>query len=413
MNYASVCTGIATDSLSFPKHWTCAWNAEVGAFPSRVLKHYHPDTPNLGDMRALDRRRGSKAEYVRARPIDIITGGTPCQSFSVAGKRGGLDDHRGNLALTFARIAGITGARWILWENVPGVLSSSEGRDFGAFLGALAKRGYHLAYRVLDAQWFGVPQRRRRVYVVGYLGDWRYPAAVLFDSASLYGNPPARKKEGQGVASTITASSHRSGGATAGNNPGIVNAVVEGCDLFNQDLTGEIAHTLRVSTDNGLQSTPHIIASTLTTRCGGLRRDLEMDTFIPEITHCLTGGSFDASEDGTGRGTPLVAIGENQRGELRMMSTAAALGQGGGKPGQGYPAAMIGSRVRRLTPLECERLQGLPDNYTAIPGASDSERYAAIGNGWARPVVEWISNRIAAVDAIAAGTNGNSDLVEE
>jgi DNA (cytosine-5)-methyltransferase 1 len=129
------------------------------------------------------------------RPIDLLVGGTPCQSFSVAGLRKGLDDPRGNLMLTFLSIADKLRPKWIVWENVPGVLSSNGGKDFGTFLGALGELGYGFAYRVLDAQHFGVAQRRRRVFVVGYLGDWRVAAAVLFERESLQGNiKPSRKK---------------------------------------------------------------------------------------------------------------------------------------------------------------------------------------------------------------------------
>jgi DNA (cytosine-5)-methyltransferase 1 len=166
--------------------------SEIDRFPSAVLAHHYPQVPNHGDFTSI----GAPA-------IDLLVGGTPCQSFSVAGLRGGLADGRGNLALEFMRLAARCAPRWIVWENVPGVLSSNGGRDFGAILGALVELGYGFAYRVLDAQFFGVPQRRRRVFIVGHLGDWRRAAAVLFERESLRGNPPASGEARKEVAGTL------------------------------------------------------------------------------------------------------------------------------------------------------------------------------------------------------------------
>ena len=177
MRYGSVCSGIEAASVAWETlGWQPAWFSEIDPFPSAVLAHRFPDVPNLGDMTTLH----EKEEFQRG-SVDLLVGGTPCQSFSVAGLRAGLDDPRGNLALVFLRLASIARPRWIVWENVPGVLSSNRGRDFGSFLGAVAQLGYGWAYRVLDAQYFGVPQRRRRVFVVGCLGDWRASASVLFE----------------------------------------------------------------------------------------------------------------------------------------------------------------------------------------------------------------------------------------
>jgi DNA (cytosine-5)-methyltransferase 1 len=135
--------------------------------------------------------------------IDLLAGGTPCQSFSVAGKRAGLDDSRGNLTIEFARLAGRLRPLWLVWENVPGILSIDDGRTFGAFLGMLVELGYGIAYRVLDAQHFGVPQRRRRVFVVGHLGNWRAAAAVLLEHHGLSGYPPPRREARQPWASLV------------------------------------------------------------------------------------------------------------------------------------------------------------------------------------------------------------------
>ena len=191
MRYGSICSGVEAASLAWePLGWQPQWFAEIEKFPSAVLTHHWPQVDNLGDIT-------DETFIERAGAIDLLVGGTPCQSFSVAGLRGGLGDDRGNLALRFCQIALHLAPRWIVWENVPGVLSSDGGKDFGSILGALGECGYGFAYRILDAQYFGVAQRRRRVFVVGYLGDWRPPAAVLFERGSLLGDTKKGKKRGK------------------------------------------------------------------------------------------------------------------------------------------------------------------------------------------------------------------------
>ena len=191
MKYGSVCSGIEAASVAWHDlGWEPQWFSEIEQFPSEVLKYRFPHVPNLCDMTTINQN-----PIADERPIDLLVGETPCQSFSVAGLRKGLADPRGNLMLTFLSIADKFRPKWVVWENVPGVLSSNGGKDFGTFLGALGELGYGFAYRVLDAQYFGVAQRRRRVFVVGYLGDWRVAGAVLFERESLQGNPkPSRKK---------------------------------------------------------------------------------------------------------------------------------------------------------------------------------------------------------------------------
>jgi len=206
MKYLSVCSGIEAATVAWhPLGWKPSAFSEIEKFPSRVLAHHYPDVPNLGDM--------TKYQEWPDAAIDLLVGGTPCQSFSVAGLRKGLDDPRGNLMLTYGAIAGRYRPRWLVWENVPGVLSSNGGRDFGTFLGMLAELGYGFAYRILDAQYIrvdgfarAVPQRRRRVFVVGYLGDWRRAAAVLFERESLCGHPAPSRKAGEGIARPIVRS---------------------------------------------------------------------------------------------------------------------------------------------------------------------------------------------------------------
>ncbi len=205
VRYLSVCSGIEAASVAWePLGWEPSAFAEVEKFPSAVLAHHWPQVPNMGDM--------TRHESWNLGAIDLLVGGTPCQSFSVAGLRKGLHDPRGGLMLTFLEIAQRQRPRWIVWENVPGVLSSHGGRDFGAFLGALGALGYGWAYRVLDAQWFGVAQRRRRVFVVGCLGDGAAAATVLFESESVCRNPAPSREARERTAATLVRGSARSGG---------------------------------------------------------------------------------------------------------------------------------------------------------------------------------------------------------
>ena len=319
MKYGSVCSGVEAATVAWhPLGWEPQWFSEIDKFPSAVLAHHYPNVPNLGDM--------SKFKEWNDDPIDLLVGGTPCQSFSVAGLRKGLDDPRGNLMLTYVAIAARYRPRWLVWENVPGVLSSNRGRDFGTLLTALGKIGYGFAYRICDAQYFGVAQRRRRVFVVGYLGDWRRAAAVLFERESLSGHPaPSRETREEDAAKA-----------------GVSTARMRGFGDYVED-----------------------------------------------------GGASALKARDYKDATDLVAFAENQRGECREIDHTQALSSGGGKPGQGYQAVRQGMSVRRLTPRECERLQGFPDDYTNIrEKCPDGPRYKALGNSMAVPVMRWIGQRI-------------------
>jgi DNA (cytosine-5)-methyltransferase 1 len=275
MNYLSVCSGIEAATVAWhDMGWNPVGFSEIEKFPSEVLAHHYPNVPNLGDMSKYN-------EWNLNDSIGLLVGGTPCQSFSVAGLRKGMDDPRGNLALIYLGIANKFRPKWIVWENVPGVLSSNGGRDFGSFLGALVKLGYGFSYRVLDAQYFGVAQRRRRVFVVGCLGDWRGAAAVLFEQDSCKRDIEALPKRfirGEG-----------------------------------KNLTG-----------------------CLSTRVGAYDRQ-DLDILI-----------YDYNK----------------------------------------------TTVRNLIPVECERLQGFPDNYTNIENATKAKRYKTLGNSMAVPVMKWIGKRI-------------------
>lgn len=360
MKYGSICSGIGAPECAWSAlGWHCEFAAEIEAFPSAVYSTHYPKVPNYGDI--------TKFKAWPQHAIDILVGGTPCQSFSVAGLRKGMADPRGNLAITFLAIVGKYSPAWVVWENVPGVLSIDEGRAFGSFLGGLAELGYGFAYRVLDAQYFGVAQRRRRVFVVGHAGgQWQRAAAVLFERESMCGNPAPSRETGQRIAPTI--SSRTKGGGGLGTDVD--------CDDKSHANSGA----------------PPAIAFNVANLVRRAEASPSEDTF----------GTIGATK--TGDAAPCVAFHQNQRAEVTTNETAGALNKGGGKPGQGYPAIQSGYAVRRLTPTECERLQGFPDGWTAIQyrgkPACDGPRYKALGNSMAVPVLKWIGERIGLVSEI-------------
>lgn len=342
MRYLSVCSGIEAASVAWqPLGWEPVAFSEIDRFASAVLAQRFPKVPNLGNMEAF---RGWKID-----PIDLLVGGTPCQSFSVAGLRKGLDDPRGNLALVYLGILEKYRPRWCVWENSPGVLSSSGGRDFGAFVGRLAQLGYGFAYRVLDAQYvrveshpYAVPQRRRRVFVVGHSGgDWKRAAEVLLEPEGMRGNPPTRREARKEVTGG-------SGGGAASS--GIAVTSTDSIPSFSWpvDIADTItAHEGRTYTHEGSQNfrMHNVVPS----------EPIPFDT--TQITHPTNGG-----------------------GHASAIANASSM------------------RVRRLTPRECERLQGFPDDWTAVfyrgKTATNKPRYKAIGNSMAVNVVRWIGERI-------------------
>ena len=358
--------------------WEPAFFSEIDAFPTAVLQHHYPEVPLHGDFTTI-----KEDDYG---PIDLLVGGTPCQSFSVAGLRGGMDDERGNLALEFIRLAQRKRPQWVVWENVPGVLSSNGGRDFGSFLGALAEIGYGFAYRVLDAQYFGVAQRRRRVFVVGYLGDWRRAAAVLFERESLSGNPAPSREEGEKVAPAVTTGPTFS---RTGNERVECEAIVP------------------MRTFSGNQESP--VAGTLETTCHDYSRS---DSFNVAVGFQSTANACDAAAAGENVSPTLrsadpmaVAFADTYNGAIT--GDVACTLSTDGSAGNSGPAVLSDLSIRRLTPTECERLQGFPDGYTQIPwrnkeseNCPDGPRYKALGNSFAVPVVRWIGERIQAVEAI-------------
>ena len=343
MIFGSVCSGIEAASAAWePLGYQSAFFSEIEPFPCSVLAHHYPGTPNHGDMTKLK-------EWPDAN-INVLVGGTPCQSFSVAGLRKGLDDPRGNLMLTFGAIAAKYRPTWLVWENVPGVLSSNGGRDFGSFLGLLGELGYGFAYRILDAQYFGVAQRRRRVFVVAYLGDWRPAAAVLFERHSLSGNTAPSREAREETAGTLAS---RTGG---GGFPG-----------SDEAMSGYLQPVAFPST---LSSTQHASAENIAPSMGAKNQ---------------TAVAFTTEQ------TPKF----NEECALTLTKQSPT---GGGQ----IQSIMQAMQVRRLTPRECERLQGFPDDYTQVPHrgkpAADGPRYKALGNSMAVPVMSWIGRRIAEVD---------------
>ena len=413
MRYGSVCSGIEAATVAWhPLGWEPAFFSEIEPAPRSVLAHHYPDVPCHGDFTTIGANQYGS--------IDLLVGGTPCQSFSVAGLRGGLDDDRGNLALEFLRLAQRTRAKWLVWENVPGVLSSNGGRDFGSILGGLVECGYGFAYRVLDAQYFGVAQRRRRVFVVGCLGDSASAAAVLFERHSLQGNSAPSRQKGKDVAGTIARSSF-SGGA-GGKPDGAAG------NHFIPDVAGTMIS--RAQSGGFSNSADHAAASYIipwpTAKCltargaGGGNLDPETANFVAceakATTHAfkVRGGCDGGGKGYLGSDELAFTISTNQDQQIFSESAIGFDAYNNNvtgdisktiDTGQDYhhvPNVMQRSAVRRLTPRECERLQGFPDDYTLVPHRnkpmSDGPRYKALGNSMAVPVMHWIGKRIQMIE---------------
>lgn len=512
LRYMTVCSGIEAPSQAWHRFgWQPVAFSEIEPFPCAVLAHrfgasrpWHMPQPedvathdqdgNPRPPARVAKERAARANAIRAvshlplqgevpnygdmtrfqewpdePALDVLAGGTPCQSFSLAGLRKGLADPRGNLMLTYGHIAARYRPTWLVWENVFGVLSSGGGSDFASLLGLLTGRAvtppesgwqnsgiipgiadaYGIAWRVFDAQYHrtcsfprAVPQRRRRVVVIGYLGDWRRAAAVLFDRESLSGNPPPRREPGEGPAPTISA--RPTGGGGLGTDFDLDGGLIAN--------SGDIAYCLTASAQNSLDA------------------ETETETLIA-VAHTLRGEGHDASEDGTGKGVPLVPIafdptqitspknkanpqpggpchtlarGQHPPAIAFGHQNAAAQGDGvsveycptldksktpavafdmrgreGGAMLEGphdtasIRAADGGSSrsyvaqawaVRRLMPVECERLMGMADGFTDIPWrgkphAPDGPRYKVAGNSWATTLAEWLRERISEVDS--------------
>jgi DNA (cytosine-5)-methyltransferase 1 len=500
MNYLSVCSGIEAATVAWHHMgWKPVGFSEIDKFPSQVLAHHYPQVTNFGDMTKYK-------DWNINDSVGLLVGGTPCQSFSVAGLRKGLEDPRGNLALTYLGILDHFRPKWCVWENVPGVLSSGSGKDFGSFLGALGELGYGWAYRVLNAQYFGVAQRRKRVFVIGHLGDWKPAAEILFESESLSRNTEKSRKKGQDSAA-FTASSfgnysegvgtiRAAGGDLGGGSetlfvPNVANCLQTTCDDysradgFNMIATGafgkDIADTvtakfakgaelLQQGAQNGgncvlqpIKSKPGVSSNNVplvgaysiredakannfsatplnvTPALQALRPSVQShhaQTFIAQSFGWQNSASQGMSVDNISptldkSKTPAVAygfepgiakregnpnrfneelsptlranMGDNQvaaafcdtyNGTIQS-DVAATMTADMAGPTHSGPKVMQNMAVRRLTPVECERLQGFPDNYTNIKeNCPDGNRYKALGNSMAVPVMRWIGERI-------------------
>ncbi|EJA5049251.1 Dam family site-specific DNA-(adenine-N6)-methyltransferase [Salmonella enterica] len=467
MRYGSVCSGIEAASVAWESlGWQPAWFAEIEAFPSAVLATHWPDVTNLGDMTGI-------AAAVHAGDVeapDVLVGGTPCQAFSIAGLRNGLADKRGQLSLSYVELANAIDDKRrergeeeaiIVWENVPGVLSSKD-NAFGCFLAGLAGESSELqptggkwthagcvsgpertiAWRVLDAQFFGVAQRRRRVFVVASARKGFDPAEVLFEFDSMRRDTPPRR-EPQTTVTTDTGSGVEGGshwdnpanphptlnqsnniGGIGGSNQEVFSQrgamLVSGnySDISRtllakeNDSTAEDLDTYILAYGGGNTGGNIDVATACTAH--GVRMDFDTETFAvhgtqdPDTNHELahTLGRNHGQENAIITEPYTMAIRGREEGstvEVRNDGTAnALLTPNGDRAGMGVGAVGWGMQVRRLTPVECERLQGFPDNHTLISwrgkdaaDCPDGQRYKAIGNSMAVPVMRWIGERIA------------------
>ena len=495
MNYLSVCAGIEAATQAWHRlGWKPVAFSEIDKFPAAVLAHHYPNVPNWGDMTKFQ-------EWPHA-DVDVLVGGTPCQSFSVAGLRAGLADPRGNLALTYLAIAQRYRPEWLVWENVPGVLSADGGRAFGAIIGGMVELGYCPAWRVLDAQYIrtrryphAVPQRRRRVFVVAHLGDWRRAAAVLFDRESLSGNPPPGREAGQAIthdASPCIGASGRGferSGETRGQDrvvahfqdsefgckeydtaairagripehSMILNSAAhaltrrydsseDGCGRgtplvpclssgqANAELCDNLSPALNCNRDgapivgqpvafSSNMSNPdyQTDGSTPAVKCGGHGGGNPPAVAFPINTQMALRGAetSNTSREGVGLGVDGDPAFTLQAGHHHAVAFGFKRGQGEKAGSLGYekevaptltgvesgtqnpPGIHAGMAVRRLTPVECERLQGFPDNFTRIPWRGkpadqcpDGPRYKALGNSMATNVMELLGERIQRV----------------
>lgn len=480
MKYGSVCSGIEAASCAWhPLGWRAAWLAEIEPFPAAVLAHHYPDIPNLGDMTKLPKL----VLTGKIAAPDVLVGGTPCQAFSVAGMREGLNDPRGQLTIKFVELADaidhVRVARGddpavIVWENVPGVLSD-KGNAFGCFLGALAGESCELqppggkwkdagcvfgpqrtiAWRILDAQYFGLAQRRRRVFVVASARDGFNPAQVLFEFDGMRRDTPPRRGSGTAVAA-LTANGVGTCGAD--DNQGQAGHLIpaEGCwwdgGQVSQTLDAVLAkgqtmpeknrfpavlqpvafhptqdpisstdgstHAMGCGSSGGQASVAIAYSVALRGRDGGAMAELgdevqnclrssggggdKAHVLAPvcatgEVTHTLKADGFDGSEDGTGRGQPIVTHYQEGQYGIAEYPTSGTI-RAGRIPEHEMVLNHTEMAVRRLTPRECERLQGFPDDWTLVlvrgKPAADGPRYKAIGNSMAVPVMAFIGRRI-------------------
>ena len=472
LTYISFCSGIEAATVAWhPLQWSPLAFCEIDKFPSRVLAHHYPDVPNLGDF-----TQGDWSQFTGR--ADICVGGTPCQSFSFAGLRRSLADDRGNLSLEFIRAVNTIRPRFVVWEKVPGVLSTKD-NAFGCFLAGLVgaqspllpttKRGRwpssgmvigperSAAWRILDAQYFGLAQRRKRVFVVSCPRGGADPFQVLFEPVGLQRySAPSRKawekdpsNAGSGVVGSLCARDSKTVGSQFVNE-GKVFAVpmaftwqsascfsstvnLAGTLIKNQTYAVAFSQNTAVSKvmtinmqgskgncdigEDDIAPTlikmhghdVHAVAFAQNTRdevrliggdgslVGALAAESGMKqtnyVAVPDVGLCLNAGGMGRIDFESETLLPCIGVDEEQNANEELMGTLKARREGGGQ--EAFVAHGFNKMaVRRLTPVECERLQGFPDGHTDIPGASDSSRYKALGNSMAVPVMRWIGQRI-------------------
>jgi DNA (cytosine-5)-methyltransferase 1 len=367
-------------------------DVEIDKAARSVLERRFPDSTHFTDITEVTGEQLRDAGFVPDR--GILAGGFPCQDVSVAGRRAGLGGERSGLFWEIVRLVDELSPRWIVLENVPGLLSTGHydncdsetcsscapGRDFGAVLGSLAERGYGFAWRILDSQYFNVPQRRRRVFIVGCLGDPARAASVLFEPESCDGDSAPSREAGRGVAA-LTANGVGTCGAD--DNHGQAGHLIPEPYTVDWQAGSSGDTSFRGKARSWIVDKPGRSRSLTAQRTLAVAFHQIQDP----ITEVELSPALGAKTSGMG-----VAFSENQRGEVLETEISHQLTTGGGKPGQGYPAVRQDMQVRRLTPLECERLQGFPDGWT--DSLSDSARYRTLGNAVAVPVAEWIARRI-------------------
>lgn len=358
MRLSTLCSGIGAPEVAAKRlGWECLWSAEVDSQASAVLAHHHPESVNLGDVTKI---HGGSLE----RP-DVLVFGTPCQSFSVAGKGAGMDDPRGILAFVALGIVDALRPEWFIFENVPGIISRNKGRNFEAFLCAVDGCGYSGAWASPDSQWFGVAQQRRRVFFVGHIGDWRYPASVLSQFSRLSGHPAPSREAGAVVTQAVTG---RLGGGGPDDN----------------------------KAQGGFYVT-HDVAPCIQERGG---KGPDSDCTMALVAH-TTGAGFWKE----GAGTIRARAQESHEHLVAQTVTAGMYRSGGavaGNNNQGVRNCFpVATGIRRLMPVEVERLFGFPDDYTLIPykgkPMADGPRYKMLGNSMAVPVILWILERIGSL----------------
>ena len=414
MRYLSLFSGVGGFDLGFDRAgMTCAGQVEFDAAARSVLERHWPDAKRINDVREV---QGDEFGTV-----DLICGGFPCQDVSVAGRRAGLAGERSGLWYEFHRLIDRVRPRWVVIENVPGLLSSHGGADFAVILRGLVECGYGVAWRILDAQYFGVPQRRRRVFIVGSLGDGR-AAEVLFEREGGVGDIAKGGEARPELARDVAASLRDGGGNGRGFNldtegnlalapyvmahgQGNAEVVKDGEPSLTANHEAPIVTTTfngytGGADDNDAQG-GHLVAATLNS--GGNNGGFRSEPGEHLVAVPLRAEGHDASEDGTGRQNliPVYAFTERTRASGATLEAQADLAYALLNPGAGARTQsrnIAGSfGVRRLTPVECERLQGFPDNWTA--GQSDSARYRQMGNAVAVPVAEWIGRRVMEASA--------------